>query len=85
MRCFERGVARLNRWRTAAAAAVGPDAADVIDRVRQHLADDLNTPKHSTPSTHGVPMWRRESVGRRRRRKKSRQPSTHCSESRCAE
>jgi L-cysteine:1D-myo-inositol 2-amino-2-deoxy-alpha-D-glucopyranoside ligase len=42
---LERGVARLNRWRTAAAAAVGPDAADVIDRVRQHLADDLNTPK----------------------------------------
>jgi L-cysteine:1D-myo-inositol 2-amino-2-deoxy-alpha-D-glucopyranoside ligase len=25
--------------------STGPDAADVIARVRQYLADDLNTPK----------------------------------------
>ncbi|MCH5642816.1 MULTISPECIES: cysteine--1-D-myo-inosityl 2-amino-2-deoxy-alpha-D-glucopyranoside ligase [unclassified Gordonia (in: high G+C Gram-positive bacteria)] len=36
---------RLQRWRTAAAATSGPDAAPVIARVRQHLADDLDTPK----------------------------------------
>ena len=37
--------ARLWRWRAATALAAGPDAADVIARVRQYLADDLNTPK----------------------------------------
>ena len=36
---------RLRRWRTATALPAGPDAADVIARVRQYLADDLNTPK----------------------------------------
>ena len=42
---LERAIARLNRWRSAAAATAARDAAPVIDRVRQHLADDLNTPK----------------------------------------
>ncbi|GAB09366.1 cysteine--1D-myo-inosityl 2-amino-2-deoxy-alpha-D-glucopyranoside ligase MshC [Gordonia araii NBRC 100433] len=37
--------ARLNRWRTAVATGGGPDASAVIDRVRAHLADDLDTPK----------------------------------------
>ena len=37
--------ARLQRWRTATALPAGPDAADVIARVRQYLADDLDTPK----------------------------------------
>jgi L-cysteine:1D-myo-inositol 2-amino-2-deoxy-alpha-D-glucopyranoside ligase len=37
--------ARLHRWRTATALPAGPDAADVIARVRAYLADDLNTPK----------------------------------------
>ncbi|MGO8771578.1 MAG: cysteine--1-D-myo-inosityl 2-amino-2-deoxy-alpha-D-glucopyranoside ligase, partial [Mycobacterium sp.] len=36
---------RLQRWRTATALPAGPDAADVIARVRRYLADDLNTPK----------------------------------------
>ncbi len=36
---------RLIRWRAATALPAGPDAADVIARVRQHLADDLETPK----------------------------------------
>jgi L-cysteine:1D-myo-inositol 2-amino-2-deoxy-alpha-D-glucopyranoside ligase len=37
--------ARLHRWRTATALPAGPDAADVIARVRRYLADDLDTPK----------------------------------------
>jgi L-cysteine:1D-myo-inositol 2-amino-2-deoxy-alpha-D-glucopyranoside ligase len=37
--------ARLHRWRTAAVLPAGPDAADVIARVRAYLADDLDTPK----------------------------------------
>ena len=36
---------RLHRWRTATTSPAGPDAADVIARVRRYLADDLNTPK----------------------------------------
>jgi L-cysteine:1D-myo-inositol 2-amino-2-deoxy-alpha-D-glucopyranoside ligase len=36
---------RLRHWRTATALPAGPDAADTIARVRQYLADDLNTPK----------------------------------------
>ena len=37
--------ARLHRWRTATALPGGPDAADLIGRVRRYLADDLDTPK----------------------------------------
>lgn len=37
--------ARLHRWRTATALPAGPDATDLIARVRQYLSDDLNTPK----------------------------------------
>lgn len=36
---------RLHRWRTAAALPAGPDATDVVARVRRYLADDLDTPK----------------------------------------
>jgi L-cysteine:1D-myo-inositol 2-amino-2-deoxy-alpha-D-glucopyranoside ligase len=36
---------RLHRWRRAVRLPAGPDAADVIARVRQYLADDLDTPK----------------------------------------
>lgn len=39
------GDERLARWRAAASAPAGPDAAPVIARLRQHLADDLDTPK----------------------------------------
>jgi L-cysteine:1D-myo-inositol 2-amino-2-deoxy-alpha-D-glucopyranoside ligase len=42
---LDQAVARLQRWRTAVALPAGPDAADVIGRVRGYLADDLNTPK----------------------------------------
>jgi L-cysteine:1D-myo-inositol 2-amino-2-deoxy-alpha-D-glucopyranoside ligase len=37
--------ARLHRWRAATALPAAPDAADVVARVRQYLADDLDTPK----------------------------------------
>jgi L-cysteine:1D-myo-inositol 2-amino-2-deoxy-alpha-D-glucopyranoside ligase len=36
---------RLHRWRTATTSPAGPDAADVIARLRRYLADDLDTPK----------------------------------------
>ncbi len=36
---------RLRRWRAATALPAGPDAADLIARLRQYLADDLDTPK----------------------------------------
>jgi L-cysteine:1D-myo-inositol 2-amino-2-deoxy-alpha-D-glucopyranoside ligase len=37
--------ARLARWRQAVVLPSGPDAADVIARVRRYLADDLDTPR----------------------------------------
>ncbi len=36
---------RLRRWRAATSLATGPDAGDLIGRVRRYLADDLDTPK----------------------------------------
>ncbi|MEV0074976.1 cysteine--1-D-myo-inosityl 2-amino-2-deoxy-alpha-D-glucopyranoside ligase [Nocardia neocaledoniensis] len=37
--------ARLARWREAVALTTGPSATDTVARLRQHLADDLDTPK----------------------------------------
>jgi len=37
--------ARLARWRQAVTLPSGPDAADMLARVRRYLADDLDTPK----------------------------------------
>ncbi len=42
---LDQAIARLHRWRTAAALPAGPDATDVVARVRGYLADDLDTPK----------------------------------------
>jgi len=36
---------RLRRWRSATALPAGPDAADLLGRLRRYLADDLDTPK----------------------------------------
>ncbi|RVW03719.1 cysteine--1-D-myo-inosityl 2-amino-2-deoxy-alpha-D-glucopyranoside ligase [Rhodococcus spongiicola] len=36
---------RLSLWRKAAGLGSGPSAEDTIARLRQHLADDLDTPK----------------------------------------
>lgn len=35
---------RLARWREAARATRGPDAQPMVERLREHLADDLDTP-----------------------------------------
>jgi len=35
---------RLLRWRRATAGAAGPDAAGLLDRLRERLADDLDAP-----------------------------------------
>ena len=37
--------ARLQRWRKAAALPAGPEATDLIGRLRRYLADDLDSPK----------------------------------------
>jgi L-cysteine:1D-myo-inositol 2-amino-2-deoxy-alpha-D-glucopyranoside ligase len=37
--------ARLARWRTAVEVAAAPPAADVITSLRDHLSDDLDTPR----------------------------------------
>ncbi|HJQ47985.1 MAG TPA: cysteine--1-D-myo-inosityl 2-amino-2-deoxy-alpha-D-glucopyranoside ligase [Amycolatopsis sp.] len=37
--------ARLERWRSAVTLEAGPAADDTIARLRDHLADDLDTPK----------------------------------------
>ena len=42
---LEEANARLQRWRAATALPAAPDATDVVARVRQYLADDLDTPK----------------------------------------
>jgi L-cysteine:1D-myo-inositol 2-amino-2-deoxy-alpha-D-glucopyranoside ligase len=42
---LDEATARLHRWRTATALPAGPDANDTVARVRQYLADDLDTPK----------------------------------------
>ena len=36
---------RLQRWRSATSLPAGPDATDLIARMRRYLADDLDTPK----------------------------------------
>jgi L-cysteine:1D-myo-inositol 2-amino-2-deoxy-alpha-D-glucopyranoside ligase len=42
---LDEAIARLHRWRAAIALPAGPDATDVVARVRGYLADDLDTPK----------------------------------------
>ena len=42
---LDEAINRLQRWREATALSGGPDASDVLARVRQYLADDLDTPK----------------------------------------
>jgi L-cysteine:1D-myo-inositol 2-amino-2-deoxy-alpha-D-glucopyranoside ligase len=52
--------ARLDRWRRAAALPAGPDAAPVLDRVRDRLADDLDTPA----ALRAVDRWADEALAR---------------------
>ncbi|MFZ2530139.1 MAG: cysteine--1-D-myo-inosityl 2-amino-2-deoxy-alpha-D-glucopyranoside ligase, partial [Rhodococcus sp. (in: high G+C Gram-positive bacteria)] len=52
--------ARLDLWRRAAAVASAASADDTIARLRQHLADDLDTPK----ALDAVDGWARFAVER---------------------
>lgn len=38
-------LARVDRWRSAVALTSGPPAADLVARLRDHLSNDLDTPK----------------------------------------
>jgi L-cysteine:1D-myo-inositol 2-amino-2-deoxy-alpha-D-glucopyranoside ligase len=50
--------ARLSRWRSAVQRDAGPDAVPTIDRLRQHLADDLDTPK----ALAAIDAWAKDSL-----------------------
>ncbi len=54
---------RLARWRDAAALDAGPDAVDTVARLRQHLADDLDTPR----ALAAVDAWAGQALERRGR------------------
>ncbi len=51
-------LSRLDRWRTATALTSGPAAEDTVARLRQHLADDLDTPK----ALAAVDSWAQQAV-----------------------
>ncbi|MFF3572981.1 cysteine--1-D-myo-inosityl 2-amino-2-deoxy-alpha-D-glucopyranoside ligase [Nocardia jiangxiensis] len=51
-------LSRLDTWKRAAALTSGPDATDTVARLRQHLADDLDTPKALAT----VDNWAREAL-----------------------
>jgi L-cysteine:1D-myo-inositol 2-amino-2-deoxy-alpha-D-glucopyranoside ligase len=51
-------LARLARWREAAALGAGPSATDTVARLRQHLADDLDTPK----ALDAVDIWAKQAL-----------------------
>ncbi|MEY7974365.1 cysteine--1-D-myo-inosityl 2-amino-2-deoxy-alpha-D-glucopyranoside ligase [Saccharomonospora xinjiangensis] len=55
---LERAEARLARWREAVSVPSGPDAESTIERLRDHLADDLDTPK----ALAAVDAWADEAV-----------------------
>lgn len=50
---------RLAAWREAVARSSGPDAAPVIERLRTHLADDLDTPS----ALAAVDAWAQDPYG----------------------
>ena len=55
--------ARLERWQEASALPAGPPAQDTVARLRQHLADDLDTPR----ALAAVDAWADEAHNRRGR------------------
>jgi len=57
------GQARLHRWREAAALDAAPDATETIEKLRAHLADDLDTPG----ALAAVDAWVDEALTRRGR------------------
>ncbi|WP_435155266.1 cysteine--1-D-myo-inosityl 2-amino-2-deoxy-alpha-D-glucopyranoside ligase [Amycolatopsis sacchari] len=52
--------ARLARWREAVSLPAGPAAADTVARLRDHLADDLDTPR----ALAAVDAWADEALRR---------------------
>ncbi len=50
--------ARLDRWRSAARLEAGPDATGTVARLRDHLADDLDTPQ----ALRAVDAWAGEAL-----------------------
>jgi L-cysteine:1D-myo-inositol 2-amino-2-deoxy-alpha-D-glucopyranoside ligase len=58
---LEDATVRLRRWREAVALDAAPDAADTIARVRQYLADDLDTPR----ALSAVDAWVTQALQRR--------------------
>jgi L-cysteine:1D-myo-inositol 2-amino-2-deoxy-alpha-D-glucopyranoside ligase len=52
--------ARLARWREAVSLATGPAADDTISRLRDHLSDDLDTPK----ALAAIDAWATEALRR---------------------
>ncbi|MGZ4524355.1 MAG: cysteine--1-D-myo-inosityl 2-amino-2-deoxy-alpha-D-glucopyranoside ligase [Mycobacteriaceae bacterium] len=58
---LEDATVRLRRWREAVALDAAPDATDTIARVRQYLADDLDTPR----ALSAVDAWATQALQRR--------------------
>ncbi|MGZ4542220.1 MAG: cysteine--1-D-myo-inosityl 2-amino-2-deoxy-alpha-D-glucopyranoside ligase [Mycobacteriaceae bacterium] len=58
---LEDATVRLRRWREAVALDAAPDATDIIARVRQYLADDLDTPR----ALSAVDAWATQALQRR--------------------
>jgi L-cysteine:1D-myo-inositol 2-amino-2-deoxy-alpha-D-glucopyranoside ligase len=54
------GQARLYRWREAVSLGSGPDPTELIERVRVHLADDLDSPG----ALAAVDAWARDALHR---------------------
>ena len=53
--------ARLATWREAVSLPAGPDASALVERLRDHLADDLDTPR----ALAAVDAWAAEALERR--------------------
>ncbi|WP_026197286.1 cysteine--1-D-myo-inosityl 2-amino-2-deoxy-alpha-D-glucopyranoside ligase [Sciscionella marina] len=58
---LEEALRRLARWRTAFALPAGPDGTDTIARLRDHLSDDLDTPR----ALAAIDGWVAEALERR--------------------
>ncbi|MGH4015682.1 MAG: cysteine--1-D-myo-inosityl 2-amino-2-deoxy-alpha-D-glucopyranoside ligase [Pseudonocardiaceae bacterium] len=60
---LDEALTRLARWREAAALPTGAPAQDTVDRLRAHLADDLDTPR----ALAAIDAWATETLTRRGR------------------
>jgi len=60
---LDAGLARLARWREAVSLDAGPDAVPLVSRLRDHLGDDLDTPR----AVAAVDGWAADALTRRGR------------------